>query len=143
MSKQPTAMQEGVEAADEAVPHRYIRQALAQEIAAENTLITNRMTWNLTFQGFLFTGYALALGETGASAFVATLPLAGIAAAVLAVAGVAAALWQIATLQSWWSEDLERWGPQPFSTKGRAILGAVPPLLTPIVVILAWVRILS
>ena len=143
---------------------REYRAALAQEIAAENTLVTHRMTWNLTFQGFLFTGYALVLSRPVADAasadrvsiFLNVLPVAGIVVAMLAIIGVFAAYGQISYLRKCWSSYstgceadspgaseagrsiLETWGPRPFSTDWGDWIGRWPPILTSAILIGAW-----
>ena len=133
------------------------REALAKEIAAENMLVGNRMTWNLTFQGFLFTGYALALGRGTVvaegeimvpdtallvSKFLKTLPYAGVAAASVALVGILAAFWQMKVLQRRWTKNLEKWGPKPFSSTAGDLAGAFPPFAINLIVIATWCSLL-
>jgi hypothetical protein len=124
---------------------REYREALAKEIAAENALIGSRMGWNLTFQGFLFTGFALAVGKVSAHVLLVVLPCAGILAAISALIGLRAAFEQISVLEKSWDDhggDLAKWGPKPFSDHRRDRRGRIPPYMMSLIIILAWVALL-
>lgn len=122
------------------------RDAIIREIAAENALVMSRMTWNLTFQGFLFAGFGLALGaEPGqaeaAARFLEMMPIAGIAAAASAWIGIQAAFVKINELKRLWHQEcpvLERHGPQPFSNQLGDFAGRIPSWALAATIIFVW-----
>lgn len=81
----------------------------------ENTLIGQRITWYLTFQGFLFTAFFVAIGLfDGAKKFssierqhlaagVYVLGLLGLASSVICYKLIQAAYSQIAVVEDWWA----------------------------------------
>jgi len=113
----------------------YVEQ-ISREISAEQGLVAARMTWNLTFQGFLFAAYALAVSRTPESSgaliapLLETLPWAGIAIAALTFLGIIAAFWQINNLKRCWygnESELKVIAPRPFSPVLVGLLGRLPP----------------
>ncbi len=121
------------------------RDALVREIAAENALVTNRMSWNLTFQGFLFAGFGVALGDRALSSltsvFLAVLPVAGLVTAISAYVGMRAAFAQIDVLKGIWHDrpQLGLWGPQPFSDPRGDYAGRIPAHSMVAVLVAGWV----
>lgn len=125
---------------------------IAKEIAAEHTLITTRMTWNLSFQGFLFAGYALAIGRLDSAAerarviynFINVISVAGILTASAALVGILAAFTQINAHKRFWFANhaaLQTVGPRPFSHWFGGFLGRIPALVITATIIWAWLSL--
>jgi hypothetical protein len=108
-------------------------RAVAEQIHVEQSLVATRMTWNLTFQGFMIASYALiAAAETSEPTKIwvqIIICLAGFVVAGSTWAGVNAASRQSSFLKAHWSEnELDASGyPRPFSIEGGARLGRLPP----------------
>jgi hypothetical protein len=70
-------------------------RSLREDIQAEHTLITSRVTWYVTSQAFLLTAYATSwnAGFAWPSFFHQVLPLAAIALSFLILASIYAATW--------------------------------------------------
>jgi rRNA maturation protein Nop10 len=83
----PIAVASPVEAEVTETPDQF---RVRETVRHEEALINSRLTWMLTFEGFLFTAVSLASGETR-QPFLDTVPVAGALVALLALAGVAAA----------------------------------------------------
>jgi hypothetical protein len=110
-------------------------EALAEKIRHEENLINTRLTWMLTFQGFLFAAASLAADESRA-AIREVVPLVGIAVAALSLLGLAAAYGTI---------DVARreHGGGHFGGMGwRRIFGRTNSLGIPVAVVIAWVALL-
>jgi hypothetical protein len=126
---------------------------IAKEIAAEQTLITARMTWNLSFQGFLIAGYAVAIGQLDDKAaeqakviynFINVIPFAGILTASAALVGILAAFMQINVHKRFWFANhvaLQEVGPRPFSHWFGELLGRIPALVITATIIWAWLSL--
>lgn len=126
--------------------------SITKEIAAEHTLVTSRMTWNLSFQGFLFAGYGLAISRVASndmsdlvyealSRFLRVLAVSGMITAASALIGILAAFTQINKLKRLWYQnnvELLKVGPQPFSGWLGSFAGRIPPLAIACVIIWAW-----
>lgn len=132
--------------------HKSFLEFIAKEIAAEHSLVTARMTWNLSFQGFLFAGYALALSRLDSPGkpnlvienFFDVLAFAGIMTSASCLLGVLAAFTQINALKRLWyknHEALTKVGPRPFSHWLGGLAGRVPPIVITTVIIIAWVKL--
>lgn len=112
-------------------------------IDQENTLINNRLSWMLTFQGFLFATLALiASKDTPQSislAFRNVVPIVGIVVAFLALLGVFAAYISIDNTKRKWKKRLENHQyPPAHGTALASILGRITSYGIPISLILAW-----
>lgn len=132
--------------------HKSFLELITKEIAAEHTLVTARMTWNLSFQGFLFAGYGVALGRLGSTEklnpivenFFDVLAFAGIMTAASSMLGILAAFTQINALKRLWyknNEALAKVGPRPFSHWLGGLAGRVPPIAITTVIMVAWFRL--
>jgi hypothetical protein len=130
-------------------------EQLAKEIATEHGLVTTRMTWNLTFQGFLFAAFALAASKPGAkpnepmsehvSALMSTLPWAGICTAALTLIGILAAFSQINHLKrAWYGHEgaLRAVAPRPFSHWFGGLAGRIPSVGITGVLIGCWISLI-
>ncbi|HMG48103.1 MAG TPA: hypothetical protein VK614_11655 [Allosphingosinicella sp.] len=122
---------------------------LAREIAAEHALVTARMTWTLSLQGFLFTAFVLATNGKADSQdlvmLVGILPFAGLLTAVLGFAGTLAAFARINALKRIWhghEDEFERHGPRPFSTTFGGLVGRLPPVAISATLIACWFALL-
>ena len=127
-------------------------ERIAKEIAAEHTLVAARMTWNLSFQGFLFAAFAFAVGRQTTSSpdprleiFLGALPVAGLVTAALTFLGVLAAFTQINGLKrAWFANEaaLKALGPRPFSHWFGGLIGRLPSVGITGILIWCWCQLL-
>jgi hypothetical protein len=135
----------------------------------EHDILNHRLTWNLTVQGFLFVTYGYCVqklaeveaGENGVDSTLAhishamfqlklitrLIPLAGLAMSVVMVFAVITTYRVLSKLQKEWNEKIDRHEPYMPNPSGAAIKwatlsGLSPPLLLPVIFILAWIVIL-
>jgi hypothetical protein len=123
-------------------------ERIAKEIVAEHTLVAARMTWNLSFQGFLFAAFALAIGRQATNnpdprleIFLGALPVAGLVTAALTFVGVLAAFTQINGLKRAWfanEAELKAVGPRPFSHWFGGFMGRLPSVGITGILIWCW-----
>lgn len=85
-------------------------KTIRDEMHAEHTLISNRMTWYVTSQSFLMTAYAVSFnnGHKNPEFFVYAVPILGITISVLTWIGVFAAFLAQEQLQKVQKEVLEQ-----------------------------------
>jgi len=115
-----------------------------RQIEREQGLVNNRLSWMLTFQGFLFAAIALSTNQDAEPAIRAVfrnvIPAIGIAVALLALVGVhAAALSSNEIKVKWRKRDGFEQYPPTFGTRTISILGRITSYGIPISVVLAWV----
>ncbi|MDX1955185.1 MAG: hypothetical protein SFU20_06590 [Chitinophagaceae bacterium] len=115
-------------------------------IAAEQTLINNRMTWMMTFQGFLFATYAVAMNKENdvntSELIFFIIPLAGMFMAFFSIFGLIAAHFAIDGIKAKFNKlNLEGGLVAPFSKSWTAILGRIGAFSFPIVIIITWIVI--
>lgn len=113
-------------------------------IAAEQALVNNRMTWMMTFQGFLFAAYAVAMANdndpNAKSALLIVIPITGILVAGIAILGLMAAHNAISQIKaSVTKSNLPEPWCQPFSNQNTSNLGRTVAYAFPIILILTWV----
>lgn len=114
-----------------------------RQLERELSLINNRLSWMLTFQGFLFTTTALVSNRNTERAvrmvFRNVVPLIGIVVALLALIGVHAAHLSIRSINAKWKQKLGHWEYLPtFSPSISTVLGKIPSYGIPISIIIAW-----
>jgi hypothetical protein len=123
----------------------FVYEHLSREIAREENLINNRLTWMLTFQGFLFAAIALMGNEKIhlplKSALQCIIPALGIAVAISGIMGVTAAYLAICQHRKDWENKLNNF-PKPGGKGLASWLGRFASGSIPIVIILAWVYLL-
>jgi hypothetical protein len=118
-----------------------------RQIEREQGLVNNRLSWMLTFQGFLFASIALVANKDTESAtrlvFRNVIPAIGIAVALLALVGIhAAALSSNEIKAKWKQRDGFHYYPPAFGTRTVSLLGRVTSYGIPTSVILAWLLLL-
>ena len=114
-----------------------------RQLERELSLINNRISWMLTFQGFLFATIALVANKNTEQAirivFRNVIPTIGIVVAFLALIGVHAAHLSIKSIKTRWKQNLDYLEySQAFGTSISSILGRVPSYGIPISIIIAW-----
>lgn len=122
---------------------------LAERISHEEALINSRLTWMLTFQGFLFASLALASDDSTNEALRDTLlqviPLLGAVVAALALLGVIAAYLAIGQARLHFESEIggddrrDFGGKSDFGGKTWARwLGRINSVGLPVVVLITW-----
>jgi hypothetical protein len=114
-----------------------------RQLERELSLINNRISWMLTFQGFLFATIALVANKNTEQAirivFRNVIPTIGIVVAFLALIGVHAAHLSIKSIKTRWKQNLDYLEYSPaLGTSTSSILGRVPSYGIPISIIIAW-----
>lgn len=123
-----------------------ITSILAEKIRHEETLINSRLTWLLTFQGFLFAAVAL-LADNSINpklyrALLEIFPSVGAFVAILTFLGVLAAYIAMGQARNPYQEVLETNKKLRFGgTNWAKWLGRANSLGIPIVVLSAWVAL--
>ena len=123
----------------------------SDQITKEEGLIHNRITWMLTFQGFLFAAVVLS-AKSDVDPILGpllrrTIPVVALVSAVLGLIGVRAAYISINNIKAflaWYEKEY----PQPvkppaFGTPMASKLGRVTSHGLPVLVILAWLYMLQ
>lgn len=125
-------------------------ECTTQRIKQETNLINNRLSWLLTFQGFLFAVIALvASKDTNPAVSLilrAVIPIIGIAVALLALTGILGAYMAIGDLISWSvGEGLEKTTQYPpaYGSKLARALGMVTSYGIPLSLVITWVILLK
>jgi len=138
--------------------------AIGEQIWREQSLVANRMTWNLTFQGFMIAGFALIATADFSTPDRMTLELvvaaAGVIVALATLAGVYAAHRQSSYLKKCWvaqftppPTDAEgesgqdaageprehEFLPRPFSDSTGSRLGRIAPRTICVTVAIMWI----
>ncbi|NEU77979.1 hypothetical protein [Nostoc sp. UIC 10630] len=114
-----------------------------RQIEREQGLINTRLSWMLTFQGFLFASIALVVNkDTEPSVrlvFRNVIPAIGIAVALLALVGVHAAALSSNGIKAKWNQrgGFQQY-PPTFGSPTISLLGRVTSYGIPTSVVLAW-----
>lgn len=118
---------------------------LAHQIEREDGLINYRLSWMIGIEGFMFTALALVadplkVSATVYAALTRALPVAGGVLALLGLFGVIAANLAIWRLRRDFANrgNLVGQMPTPFGQGAAYVLGLVPSVIAPIVVLLIW-----
>jgi hypothetical protein len=107
---------------------------LRETIRHEENLINTRLTWMLTFQGFLFAAASLASGKSR-SAILDVVPWVGISVAALSFLGVAAAYGTIDAARKTYQ------GAAFGGARWRKLFGRTNSLGIPVIIVIAWVML--
>jgi hypothetical protein len=123
-----------------------ITNILSEKIRHEETLINSRLTWMLTFQGFLFATVALVADDSKDPKFRAALldviPLVGAIVAMLTFFGVLAAYIAIGQARNPYREVLKTSEEIGFGGQNLAKwLGRTNSLGITLVVVIAWISL--
>ncbi|MBE9005078.1 hypothetical protein IQ259_08505 [Fortiea sp. LEGE XX443] len=118
-----------------------------RQIEREQNLVNNRLSWMLTFQGFLFASIALVANKDTEPSirlvFRNVIPAIGIAVALLAFIGIHAAALSSNEIKAKWKQ---RAGfqdyPPTFGTSKISLLGRITSYGIPTSVVLAWLLLL-
>lgn len=118
-----------------------------RQIEREQGLVNNRLSWMLTFQGFLFASIALVVNKDTEPAirlvFRNVMPTIGIAVALLALIGIHAAALSSSEIKAKWKQrDGFQHYPPTFGTRTISLLGRITSYGIPISVVLAWLLLL-
>jgi hypothetical protein len=131
---------------DSPMTYEEIHKRTSDQITKEEGLIHNRLTWMLTFQGFLFAAVVLsantAVEERLGHLLRTTIPWLALCSAVLALTGVSAAYLSINNIK----EILKKYEPTgadavklpAHGTALASLLGRITSLGLPLLVIVAW-----
>lgn len=136
-----------IAAADQAFKFR-VAEAVAQQIAAEQTLVAARLNWNLTFQGFMIASYALVAAAPTTSptreVIQITIIFAGVIVALATLAGLRAASEQSNYLRQHWARFVgaDSHYPRPFAEGRGKLSGRLPSRVICGALILMWVVLL-
>lgn len=121
--------------------HQYYEFFINQE-QLETTNINSRLSWGLTVQGFLFAALALIAREDHTrvvSALRVALPLVGIVTALATLCGTVAGLAALSQLEHDWLTNVpDSLFPRPFASGPAQLLGGIPGVAVPAVILLAW-----
>jgi|SRR5438309_1494043 hypothetical protein len=129
---------------------------LRQQIEHEDNLISQRLSWLLGSQSFLFTAYAISLNgpaqirtkpyESTVSLLIVLLPLVSILSAILIWLAVMAGVWTMAKLRRRYSTTVSKrlrdTVPPVQSTGGALVLGHFAPVLLPALLIVIWLLLI-
>lgn len=124
-----------------------VAEFISQQIAAEQTLSANRLTWNLTFQGFTIAGYALvSTADASAPARIVIqllIALVSITISLASLGGIVASQRQRAYLRRSWTENgLSAVYPEPFSDTRGSRLGRAPATWICLVLVAMWLALI-
>lgn len=117
------------------------------QIEREQDLVNTRISWTLTFEGFLFAAIAIAVRKDTPTAigelFGYIIPLIGIAVAMLSLVGIyAAALSKDTIKQRWTQRSAHKLYPPTFGSRKISALGRITSYGIPIVLIVSWFLLL-
>ena len=129
---------------------------LRQQIEHEDNLISQRLSWLLVSQSFLFTAYAISLNgpvqmrmkpyESTVNLLILLLPLVSILSAVLIWLAVMAGVWTMAKLRRRYAltvnAALRNAVPPVQSTGGALVLGHFAPVFLPALFIVIWMLLM-
>jgi hypothetical protein len=121
-----------------------VGEAVASQIQRENALLDHRLTWTLQLNGFLFTAMGFLapkeLTDKALQSLVNTwIPVTGCVVSLACLLGVIAAQMQLDYLAKFWAAS-RRDGLRPFGdrTKGPYLLGMLPCLMPPGILLTTW-----
>ncbi len=117
----------------------------SSHIEKEIDLVNNRLSWMLTFQGFLFASISIATSNESEAAtrlFLRNaLSLAGIAVAILTLLGVFASALQRDTLKNHWKNHKINDFPPLGGNRLVSAMGRITSFGIPVTIIATWAAI--
>ena len=127
-------------------PEKILLASVQDQIRHEESMIHNRISWMLTFQGFLFASVAV-ISNTSAdthirSALINIIPLLGAMVAGLTFLGIAAAYMHMGEIRSKNKEQLSKNIEIDFGAKGAARwMGRANSGLLPVIIFFTWIKL--
>ncbi len=127
-------------------------QIIRGEIQYEYSAMSNRVTWLITTQAFLFTAYAIAVpGESASSSlkdslFHPTIPILGSAICIILYSSIYASINRIKlwhNQQTKLRDKLEGWHGLQSKAPTATFLGLVSPVLLPALFLYIWLHFLG
>lgn len=125
-----------------------VYESVHQQIGREETLINNRITWQLVFHGLLFNVIGQSSGTSTdpevARLLKSGIPIVGFGTAILGLVGVVAAYLSIRGIQATWRglpAAMRQRRAAPFGGKWIHRLGMAPGVGIPLVLALIWIWI--
>lgn len=122
-------------------------ERIAAQIAAENVLITQRMGWNLTLQGFLLAALGLSMkdGEVSVTLDVDAIAVLGCTISGLVALSISAAYLQKSELMDQWKTiaSQEIFHPQPFGSGLAHYMGLLAAIAIPLSIVGFWLWVLN
>ena len=129
---------------------------IRQQIEHEDNLISQRLSWLLGSQSFLFTAFAISLNgptqmrtkpyESTVNLLILVLPLVSILSAALIWLAVMAGMWTMTKLRRRYaasiSAGLRNVVPPVQSTGGALVLGHFAPILLPGLFVVIWLLLM-
>ncbi len=122
-----------------------------QQIEHEDNLISQRLSWLLGSQSFLFTAYAISLNgptqmrlkpyESAVGLLILLLPLVAILSALLIGLAVLAGMWTMRKLRLGFRAALSDLPPVQ-STGGALLIGQFAPAFLPAMFIIVWLLLM-
>jgi hypothetical protein len=129
--------------------HAALYAMLRQQIEHEDSLMTQRLSWLVAAQSFLFTAYAIVLnGATPTVSptqarhqgyLLASIPSVAIAANVLIYVSVLAGVMAMRHLRERWSAASANGLPPMQGSALTRGMGLAPPMLLPLVFLSVWI----
>ena len=115
----------------------------ARQILREERLINNRLSWMLTFEGFLFAALALTANASNEgvlrNSLKYTIPATGIAVAVLTMVGISGAYVSINQIKIFWGKQKGiKCFPLPYGSPQASARGRVTSHGIPLAMMLMW-----
>jgi hypothetical protein len=114
-------------------------------VTIEQGLINNRITWMMTFQGFLFAAFAVSMSDQNdkivRGILYNVLPLVGMSVAFFTAVGVVAAISSISSIKTQFRESVYNKWPAPYSNPLISFLGRIVALSFPVIIIITWLFI--
>ena len=119
-----------------------------QQIEHEDNLISQRLSWLLGSQSFLFTAYAISLNgpsqirtkpyESTVTLLILLLPIVSIVSALLIWVAVLAGMWTMYKLRHGFRFDDLHGLPSVQSTGGALVMGQFAPVFIPALFVVIW-----
>lgn len=126
------------------------RNSISEQIKQEENLISNRLSWMLTFQGFLFTALTW-IGRKDAEeelkeVLMTIIPLIGMLTSYIAIIGIIAAYFSINNIKKKLvnfkkeiPQDINITEPPPaYGTALASLLGRIPSHGVPLILVFSW-----